>query len=240
MILDVYAYSNRGGRAYNEDSVGYQTEGDNGIFVVADGLGGHSYGELASACVRDTLLEDFHDVDVDRTQWFVERIAEANRRVLALQQEKGTVLKSTVVALSILGNRAVWAHVGDSRLYYIHEGRLTAYTEDHSVAYKKYKAGEITRREIAFDEDQSRLLRSVGGQDHNEPLICVYEEPLTAGDAFFLCSDGVWEFLEEEEIAIDLLKSQTARQWAEYLLLRMMERVNGENDNLTMLTLMLR
>ena len=239
MRFDVYTYSNRGGRPYNEDSVGFRTEGDNGIFVVADGLGGHSYGEVASACVRDILLEELPGPETDRNLWFGERIAQANQQVLALQQEKGTVLKSTVVALSILGDRAAWAHAGDSRLYYIHAGRLTAYTEDHSVAYKKYKAGEITRRQIAFDEDQPRLLRRVGGQDHNEPVVRVLEEPLWAGDAFFLCSDGVWEFLEEEEIVIDLLKSENARQWAEYLLLRMMERVNGENDNLTMLTLML-
>lgn len=240
MIFDVYSYSNRGGRPYNEDSVGTRIEGDNGVFVVADGLGGHSHGEVASACVCDTLLEGVPDPEGDVTDWFRDRIAQANQSVLALQKEKGTVLKSTVVALSILGNRAVWAHAGDSRLYYIRGGRLTAYTEDHSVAYKKYKAGEITRRQIAFDEDQPRLLRSIGGQDHNEPAVRVYEELLSPGDAFMLCSDGVWEFLEEQEIAIDLLKSETARQWAEYLLLRMMERVNGENDNLTMLTLVLR
>ena len=240
MIFDAYTYSNRGGRPYNEDAAGFRTEEDNGIFAVADGLGGHSYGELASACVLDTLLEELPAPGEDRAEWFGERIALANRRVLALQKEKHAVLKSTVAALSILGDSAVWAHVGDSRLYYIHEGRLTACTEDHSVAYKKYKAGEISRREIAFDEDQPRLLRSVGGLDHNEPVIRVHEEPLQEGDAFFLCSDGAWEFLDDEEIAIDLLKSENARQWAEYLLLRMMERVNGENDNLTMLTVMLR
>lgn len=108
------------------------------------------------------------------------------------------------------------------------------------MAYKKYKAGEISRREIAFDEDQSRLLRSIGGNDHNQPVICEYEEILSPGDAFFLCSDGVWEFLEDEEIVIDLLKSQNAVQWAESLLLRMMDRVNGENDNLSMLAIMLK
>lgn len=240
MIFDVYEFSNRGGRSYNEDSVGFRTEGDSGIFVVADGLGGHSCGEAASACVRDTLLAELPGPDEDCVRWFEGRIADANGRVLALQQERGVVMKSTAVALCIRGDRAAWAHVGDSRLYYIHEGRLKFCTEDHSVAFKKYKAGEISRREIAFDEDQSRLLRTIGGLDHNEPSICEYEEILSPGDAFFLCSDGVWEFLEEEEIAIDLLKSENAVQWAESLLLRMMERINGENDNLSMLALMVK
>ena len=240
MIFDTYEFSSRGGRSYNEDSVGSRVEGDHGVFVVADGLGGHSFGELASACVRDTLLNGFPCRDGDPAQWLAVQIADANQRVLALQQEKNAVLKSTVAALYIMGSRAIWAHAGDSRLYYIHEGRLTAYTEDHSVAYKKFKAGEITRREIAFDEDQSRLLRSIGGPDHNEPAVRVYEELLSPGDAFFLCSDGAWEFLDDEEIAIDLLKSKSAQQWTEYLLLRMMERIRGGNDNLSTLAVMLK
>lgn len=240
MIFDTYEFSSRGGRSYNEDSVGSATEGDHGIFVVADGLGGHSFGELASACVRNTLLNAFPCLDGDPAQWLEAQIAEANQRVLALQQEKNTVLKSTVAALYIMGSRAIWAHAGDSRLYYIHEGRLKSFTEDHSVAYKKYKAGEITKREIAFDEDQPRLLRAIGGQDHCKPVICICEDLLSPGDAFFLCSDGVWEFLNDEEIVIDLLKSENARQWTEYLLLRMMERISGGNDNLSMLAVMLK
>lgn len=239
MIFDTYEFSSRGGRSYNEDSVGSRIEDDHGIFVVADGLGGHSFGELASACVRDTLLDGFPCRDGDPAQWLKVKIADANQRVLALQQEKNAVLKSTVAALYVMGSRAIWAHAGDSRLYCIHEGRIRACTEDHSVAYKKYKAGEITRREIAFDEDQSRLLRSIGGVDHSEPAVRVYEEFLSPGDAFLLCSDGAWEFLDDGEIVIDLLKSKSAKQWAEYLLLRMMERIRGGNDNLTLLTVRL-
>lgn len=239
MIFDRYEFSSRGGRSHNEDSVGSRVEGDNGIFVVADGLGGHSYGEAASASVRDTLLEEFQCHELHPERWLEDRIIEANQRVIALQEEKGSALKSTVAALYIKGDRAVWAHAGDSRLYYIREGRLKAFTEDHSVAYKKFKAGEISRRDIAFDEDQPRLLRTVGGTDHSEPVICVWKELLLPGDAFFLCSDGAWEYLDDDEIVIDLLKSENARQWVEHLLLRIMERVNGENDNLTMLAVML-
>lgn len=240
MIFDTYEFTSRGGRSYNEDAVGSRTEGDHGLFVVADGLGGHSFGEAASACVRDAMLEDFPCRDGDPAPWLEARIAEANQRLLALQQEKNAVLKSTVAALYIMGSRAVWAHAGDSRLYLIHEGRIKACSEDHSVAYKKYKAGEITRKELAFDEDQPRLLRSLGGEDHNEPDLRIYEELLSPGDGFLLCSDGAWEFLDDEEIAIDLLKSKSARQWAEYLLLRMMERIEGDNDNLTVLTVILK
>jgi serine/threonine protein phosphatase PrpC len=240
MKFDEYSYTNRGGRSCNEDSVGSAHEVDSGLFVVADGLGGHEHGELASACVRDTLLEDFAPMKEGRADWLTERIAEANRRVLEKQAEMNSVLKSTVVTLAIDGECAVWANVGDSRLYYLHESAIYSYTEDHSVSYKKYKAGLITREEICTDEDQSRLLRSLGSEERNTPDVKICDVPLVPGDAFLLCSDGVWEYVRDEEIVIDLLKARNAREWAELLLLRLMNRISGENDNLTLLALMLK
>lgn len=240
MIFDEFKYTNQGGRSYNEDSVGSKVCENSGLFVVADGLGGHQFGEVASACVRDTLLENFQPLEENRKEWLVDRIAEANRRVLAKQQERNSVLKSTVVALAIDETQAVWANVGDSRLYYLHDSAIYSYTEDHSVSYKKYKAGEITREQICMDEDQSRLLRSIGSEDRNEPDVRSCDVPLEPGDAFLLCSDGVWEYLKDEEILIDLLKAKNAKEWGELLLLRMMPRIGTENDNLTLLTLMLK
>jgi serine/threonine protein phosphatase PrpC len=240
MIFDEYSYTNQGGRSYNEDAVGSRQVPGSGLFVVADGLGGHEHGELASACVRDTLLENFAPAEGNRAQWLTERIAEANRRVLQRQKEMNSVLKSTVVALAIDGDRAVWANVGDSRLYYLHEGSIYAYTDDHSVSYKKFKAGEITREQICMDEDQSRLLRSLGSEERNEPDVRICDVPLVPGDAFLLCSDGVWEYVRDEEILIDLLKAKSAKEWSELLLLRLMNRISGENDNLTLLTLMIK
>ena len=153
---------------------------------------------------------------------------------------KNAVMKTTAAVLAINDNQAIWANVGDSRVYFIHRNRLHAYTNDHSVAYKKYKAGEITREQIAVDEDQSRLLRTLGSEERNEPDIHITDVPLESGDAFFLCSDGAWEYLMDEEILIDFLKSENAEYWAELMLIRIIERVNGENDNLSLLTVMLK
>ena len=239
MRFDAYKFSNAGGRDYNEDATGFLMDGESGIFVVADGLGGHSFGDVAAACVRDTILEGWAPGQTDRAAWFTAEAAEANRRILELQKEKKKTLKSTMAALAIDGTRAVWAHSGDSRVYYLHRGWLQCVTEDHSVAYKKYKAGEISRDALAWDEDQSMLLRSLGGEERYEPEIRVYEEPVEPGDAFLLCSDGAWEYLRDGEIPIDLLKAENAKRWAELLVLRMMDRITKGNDNLTLLTLML-
>lgn len=240
MIFDSYIYTDPGGRTYNEDSAGLRQEGESGIFVVADGLGGHQFGEVASACVKDTILQYWHPGVDDSTNWIRQQIKEANRRVLAIAREKRSILKSTVAALVIEGRQAIWAHVGDSRLYYLHEGRIAQVTEDHSVAFKKYKAGEISRDQIAQDEDQSCLLRAVGSEDRNEPDICICDVPLTAGDAFLLCTDGAWEYLKDEEIQKELLEVETAEEWAKLLLQRIRKRIDGNNDNLTLLTLMLK
>ncbi len=236
MKFDVFEYTNKGGRSYNEDSVGSKYDETKGIFIVADGLGGHSFGELASACAAETFLSEWNGFSQNPEEQMQTLTETANRNILAIQKEKNTVLKSTAAVLAVDSEKAVFANTGDSRVYYFHKSCLHTVTADHSVAYKKYKAGEITRDMIGTDEDQSRLLRTLGGEDRYQPDIYIIPCPLEAGDAFLLCSDGAWEYLRDEEILVDLLKAENAQQWAELLLLRIIDRVNGENDNLTVLT----
>ena len=235
MKLDSFTYSVTGGRDENQDCVGKCETETAGIYVVADGLGGHRFGRQAAECVVNTLLKAWNpDADMDEAV-LTEQIGAANQAVLALQQENTGTTKSTVVALTIRNKKAVWGNSGDSRIYYIHSDRLTKITEDHSVAYKKYKAGEITRDEIATDEDQSSLLRALGNTARWEPdTYC--EENITGGDAFLLCSDGFWEYVMDEEILVDFLKSRTAKEWAQQMLLRAAERINPGNDNLSLIT----
>lgn len=240
MRFDVFEYSNKGGRRYNEDSVGSRYNENSGVFVVADGLGGHMLGEEASAAAAEVITSGWEDMHEDTPQWLRSKIAEANQSILQLQKQNRSVMKTTAAVLSVIGNQAVWANVGDSRVYFIHHNKLHAYTDDHSVAYKKYKAGEITREQLATDEDQSRLLRTLGSEERNEPDVHIADVPLELGDAFFLCSDGAWEYLMDEEIVIDFLKSDNAEFWAELMMLRIMERINGENDNLSLLTVILK
>lgn len=237
MRLEVYEYSNKGGRDYNEDTVGHIMNKGCGVFVVADGLGGHSMGELASKCAVETILSKWDTENVDCIDQMSEVFEKANAAILDLQKRENTVMKSTAAVLAINKGKAVFANSGDSRVYYFHDNELNACTEDHSVAYKKYKAGEITRDMIGSDEDQSRLLRTLGGEDRYKPSVYVLKAPVSAGDAFLLCSDGLWEYLRDEEILIDLFKSESARHWAELLLVRVMERIPPDNDNLSVMTI---
>ncbi len=236
MNFDVFEYSNKGGRSYNEDSVGSRYDQGGGIFVVADGLGGHLLGEEASATAVKTILSDWNFRAEDIKAQLNEKIVQANCNILQVQKEKNAILKTTVAALAITGTDMAWANSGDSRVYFIRGGKLQFCTNDHSVAFKKYKAFEITREQIATDEDQSRLLRTLGSEERYEPELYSGQSAPQPGDAFLLCTDGAWEYLKDEEIVIDCLKSENSQRWTELLLLRIMERIKGENDNLSLVT----
>lgn len=234
-------FTNEGGRTYNEDFAAFREETDNGIYIVADGLGGHQHGEVASKCVGNILLEAWDcDIVNDRADWLKNQIEEANQRLMALQQEERSTMKTTLVALIINDDHAAWANVGDSRLYYLRDNKILHMTEDHSVAYKKYRSGQITKAQIGQDEDQSCLLRSLGSHDRWEPDVYDYAGCLKPRDGFLLCSDGLWEYLHDEEILIDYLKAETARDWAELLLLRVIARIQPNSDNLSLLTVMVK
>lgn len=244
MKLDVYTFTNNGDRDYNEDFADCRIEDSNAFFVLADGLGGHSGGDIASHCVVNYLTEAW---ETDREmipccEWLARQITQANDVLIALQKAEGKKMKSTVVSLYLWADTAFWAHVGDSRLYYVSEGTIRRLTEDHSVTYKKYKSGEISRDAMNFDEDRSSLLRAVGDERHCVPDCGSLDEEcrIMPGDAFLLCSDGCWEYLYDEEILADCLKSGTAMQWGQQMLLRIMKRMKPDSDNLTLTAVMVR
>ena len=239
MKLDYYCFTNKGGRSKNEDSIGVREYVNGAVFVVADGLGGHSSGELASACAVDAVLDVFDEAKCGVEEKIMAAAKQANESILELQRENNTTMKSTLAIAALENNRAVIANTGDSRVYYFHNNEISLYTQDHSVAYKKYKAREITRDMLATDEDQSSLLRVLGNVDRYEPDIIPIENELAPGDAFVLCSDGAWEYIKDEEMLIDQHKCNDAKRWAELMLVRAMERINGDNDNLSLITVMI-
>lgn len=237
MVLDSFLYTSKGGREHNQDSVGASETPLGSVYVLADGLGGHLHGELASKCAVETLQSaQLPDKD-NQLAWLEEQCKAANQKILDLQELHGTT-RTTIVSLLVNDDQAAWAHVGDSRLYYLHDRKIEAFTDDHSVAYKKYLSGEIAREQIAFDDDQSSLLRALGNPTRSQPVCSSPGHAISPGDGFLLCSDGFWEYVMDEEILIDFLKADCAESWAELLLLRVMHRIDMGNDNLSVITLM--
>lgn len=234
MKVTTYAYTNQGGRDHNEDSVRADENERRTILVLADGLGGHGGGERASALAAETVCTQCISGQTMDEAALAESIQKANQKVLEGQGEPGLEeMRTTLVALALEGDQAIWAHVGDSRLYRVSHGEITQLTKDHSVTYRKYLGGEITRMDVYHDDDRSSLLRVLG----REP--CIPEagsDVLRSGDAFLLCSDGFWEYVYQEEILADCLKSVTPEQWAHLMLLRHIRRTPEGNDNFSLIT----
>ena len=231
MKVSAYAYTNRGGREHNEDSL--RASAEQGIFVLADGLGGHSCGEVASAAAVDAIFTGISQADTLDETGLLDLFQSANQEILRQQAQPGQEeMRTTAVALSLRGSQAVWAHIWDSRLYRFSGGMPAGVTADHSVTYKKFLGGEISYMDVYHDDDRSRLLRVLG----KEP--CRPEAghgDVAAGDAFLLCSDGFWEYVYNEEILAELCKAHTPKEWAEGMLLRHIRRTPPGNDNFSLI-----
>lgn len=229
MNVRIAQVSSRGGRSYNEDSIRLFQNANAAAVVVADGLGGHGGGDIASAIAADTMAQLFANEPVANAEKLRAMFEEANRRILR-EQNGFQKMKSTCVTLLLTGASSAWGHVGDSRLYHFTDGNLTFQTADHSVSYLAYRSGEIPYAGIRFHEDRNKVLRALGNEEEIKPEIAGAE--LRRGfHAFLLCTDGLWEYVLETEMQADLCKSRTPEDWISFMVARLAKRVNGRNDN---------
>ncbi len=219
MHSEFYTYTSQGNRKENEDSALCETVGTEKIYaVLADGLGGHGGGRTASQLCLQSMSQCGKSADFPTQEQVRGWMEQANRSINE-RRDGPNRMKTTAVFLCICGNQAIWAHIGDSRLYHYYNGQFVEVTQDHSITQIAVIQGEITRDEMPFHPDRSRLIRCMGSEDF-EPSI---HAPVTLSPgvhAFLLCSDGVWETLREGEILTDLHKSADPRQWLEFLRIR--------------------
>ncbi len=216
--------TNPGHRKNNEDFLGHREREGSYLFALADGLGGHGYGEVASQIAVETAL------DAAGTP-LGEMMSRCNQAILKKQQELSVKndIKTTLCLLEIKNNHARWAHCGDSRVYVFEDGKYLLRTADHSVVQMLYMTGEIKEKEIRFHDDRNRLLRVLGSSDEPKPNVSDETEVKT-GLSFLLCSDGFWELIDEKQMEKLLKKAETPREW-----LNAMEQVvqkNGKGKNM--------
>lgn len=225
MIINAAKYSCAAGHSINEDSCLCSAE--KGIFIVADGLGGHSSGEKASLAAVDYFEKNCLGGYTEKR--ITELMEGANTEVI----EKGDGGKTTVAAAFTENGNFIYANAGDSRVYYFHDGKIIAQTKDHSVCQASADMGMIRQEDIRGSEDRSRLLKVLGGDEklnlkkHYTPI------KIQNGDAFLLCSDGFWEYVYETEMEADLLKSESSEVWLKHMLKRHILRAENKGDNYT-------
>lgn len=228
-MFQTAAYSDQGGRPCNEDTVQVLERAGALCALVADGLGGHGGGDAASQAAAEVVRDGWSGgVEPDEAR---EMLLTAHQRVLAMQTPLCS-MKTTAVLLLLEKGRVVWAHAGDSRLYWFLDGKIRFQTLDHSVAQMGVILGDITPDEIRFHQDRNRVLRALG-QDGDMKLD-VKEEALPPGrSVFLLCTDGFWEYVLEEEMERELAAATSPGDWLERMRNILQARVKEDNDNNT-------
>lgn len=210
MKLDTYYYSSIGGRKENEDAVELRENSAGAVAVLADGLGGQGDGSIASRTICESLIKLGADGGFPSGESLTAAFEKANAELIAKQTNRFH-MKTTAVYLCVHDDRAVWAHVGDSRLYHVHNGLLCHYTLDHSASQLAVYLGQITRKEIPQDPGRNRLLRALGVEGEKADVHDAV--PLDRGrHAFLLCSDGLWEYLSDEEITAICSRNLSAKE----------------------------
>jgi len=198
--------------------------------IVADGLGGHGGGQIASGIAANSIFNMFRREPRIEAEYIRQLFERANQDVLSAQTAQ-LKMKSTGVALFINKTAAVWGHVGDSRLYCFQDGTLSHQTTDHSVSQMAVFAGEIKKEQIRFHPDRNKVLRAFGGSESLKPEISSVHTLTVGFYAFLLCTDGFWEYVREPEMEIELAKAGAPSDWLQGMIQRLAGRVPKNHDN---------
>lgn len=214
-------------RDHNEDSLIVAPP----LYVVADGMGGHAAGEVASE-IAVSVLEQQAPAHPDGEQ--LERaVEEANREVILAQHDgRGREgMGTTVTAAMLEGERLVIAQVGDSRAYLLHRGHLQQLTRDHSLMADMIEAGQLTPEEARFHPNRSVITRALGSDPLMRPDI--FELNVEAGDRLLICSDGLSGMLRDPEIENTLRRVRDPQRCASQLVNEAITA--GGHDNVTVI-----
>ncbi|HJU18571.1 MAG TPA: Stp1/IreP family PP2C-type Ser/Thr phosphatase [Stellaceae bacterium] len=197
-------------RDNNEDAVAYvlpdatgPAAGRGALAIVADGMGGHAAGEVASRIAAETVRRLYYELggpppDVLRTA-----LAAANK---AIYQRSATDpacagMGTTCTVLALRGGNAYLAHIGDSRAYLLRDGALRQISEDHSLVAQLVRDGALSAEEAARSPQRHVILRALGTEPTAEPAVWAQGLPLRPGDAFVLCSDGLTDLVDDRTLA---------------------------------------
>jgi serine/threonine protein phosphatase PrpC len=209
--------SETGARSANQDAIGDRQQDDLACFVMSDGAGGHEGGEVASNIVVGAILDKFLCDSSFGTRALLSYVGQA---IAGVVQEREASpqrrdMSATVAALLIdqSNGRAVWAHLGDTRIYLFRDARLHAVTKDHSLAQQLIDAGYARADQLRAHPQRNILFAAIGA-DGGTPVEASFEiVALRDGDTFLVCTDGLWEWVLEADMERLLAGAPTAEQW---------------------------
>ncbi len=236
MKFSVFQISRRGGRERNEDRMGYCYTRESGLFVLADGMGGHPQGDVAAQIAIQTVSAMFqrqaHPALEDVPEFLSSALLAAHHQILRHGNRQGMLdsPRTTLVAAVVQDGRATWIHCGDSRLYVVRGGEMMVRTRDHSYAELRNTAMPGLER-----VNRNVLFTCLGSPtkplfDISPPLL------LEQGDRLLLCSDGLWGALDDAAIARQLARLPVAQAVPE-LVEDALRRAGETSDNVTVVAM---
>lgn len=239
MRFTVYQVSRKGGREKNEDRMGYCYTRDAGLFALADGMGGHPEGEVASQIALQTLAarfqRDARPTLAEPTRFLNEAIIAGHHELLRYATQKSLLdtPRTTVVACLLQGNAAYWSHCGDSRLYLVRGGKLVARTRDHSYTELQETLSQVVPMGERFNRN---VLFTCLGSPGKPVVDTVGPMLLQRGDRILLCSDGLWGNVSDAGLTEHLARHAISEAAPE--LVEMALRAGGAKcDNVTVIAI---
>lgn len=244
MKFAIFQDSRIGGRALNEDRLGYRYTSDALVMVAADGLGGHGYGELAAEAAVRSIVATFDRQATPRLADPAHFLADAlSGAHVAIRAQAGLRRlddqpRTTCVACVIQDGIALWGHAGDSRCYLLRDGRVAFRTRDHSRVQALVDEGRLAA-DAARDHPQRNILTSCLGGDQAPRFEFSARTPLERGDVLLLCTDGVWGPLGDDAplLALAARRGGEATRQAPRLLDRVESVAGSGRDNLSLIVL---
>ena len=227
-------YSSIGGRDKNEDSAAIVESGGAVLAVVADGLGGHANGEVASKTAVNTITSALSQKNI--AIFALKEAIEAANEAIA-KEKTGAGMKSTVAILWMDKHNALMANVGDTRIYHFRNGQIVFQSRDHTLLQLEVMSGERDQQSVRKNPDRNCLLRALGGKD--EVKADIVETEVLPSDAFLLCSDGFWDNIWEKEMLETLSDTSVASDWLKSMRRIAERRMTSDNDNHTAIAIRL-
>jgi len=222
-----------GGRRSNQDYCDFISLKKGHCWVVADGLGGHKGGEIASRLGAEEIVRQFTqypDCSLSAIKGYIESAQNAIRLEQKANIELAT-MRTTIAVLISDNKKVLWGHVGDTRLYFFRSGKIIFQSRDHSVPQALADTGEIAPEQIRFHEDRNRLLRALGSDGELRPTFQEKKETIKHKDAFLLCTDGFWEYVSEAQMENALKDSSSPDVWLKSMEQFLLGKAQGEYDN---------
>ncbi len=241
MRFTIYQASRQGGRKNNQDRVAYSYSRDTLLMVVADGMGGHLHGEIAAQIAVDTLTNEFQKMAKpaleDPMGFLADVMARAHYAIndYAVENELLEIPHTTCVAAVIQNDTAYWAHVGDSRLYFLSESGPILRTEDHTAVAQMVREGIISEEEAGTHPDRNKVANCLGG--YMVPQVeCSAPIPISDADILLLCTDGIWGSINVQEISA-IMHGYSLEDAVRHLMDHAEFRGGEHGDNLSLVAL---